>query len=178
MSAGDGFSYPEAVKITVVGNSFVAGLMALSFHGCVPKTQFEDQKTKLQEIEEKLRTAESDASKCDPNLYLQFKEQAQSLDVLMQELVDRNTELSKEVARLKALEGAQKGEESACDLRIKELERAANGKLDRTRATYEDLLREHKREQEKLAAKVQELTQKLEDARKPAKKPAPKSEKK
>src|SRR4051794_31056729 len=95
-------------------------LVTLSFGllSCVPKTQYEDQQAKLQEAQTKLKALQESSADCDKDLFLQLREQAQSLDLLTQELVDRNTELSKEVARLRVYESAQKSEGSTCDRKV------------------------------------------------------------
>src|SRR6185503_3931054 len=90
----------------------------LSLLGCVPKTQYDDQQSKLQEMQNKVRALESSSSECDKETYLQMREQSQSLDLLTQELVNRNTELSKEVARLRVFESASKNENQSCAQRM------------------------------------------------------------
>jgi len=109
---------------------------------CVPSKTFESQKAKLAETETKLREAEEHARECDPNDFIQLKEQAQSLDLLSQELVDRNTELSKEVARLRTVEAACKSEESDCQRKLDALKADFESKIERTQKSYEDLIRE------------------------------------
>jgi uncharacterized small protein (DUF1192 family) len=125
-----------------VFNSFL-GLLALPLLvGCVPKTQYDDQQTKLIEAQNRLRSLQASTAECDKDLFLQLKEQAQSLDLLTQELVERNTELSKEVARLKVFESQVKAEDQDCGRKLANEQTDCEGKLERTRATYEDLVRQ------------------------------------
>ena len=127
---------------------------------CVPKQQYEDQQTKLKVTQEKLKEAEAQALECDPNAFLQLKEQSQSLDLLTQELVDRNTELSKEVARLRTMESTCKGKDQECSDRVDTLQKEAREKEERLRRTYEDLIKELrlqvKRLEDRLDAKTAE----------------------
>lgn len=110
--------------------------------GCVPSQSYEDQKVKLKETEEKLREVEEQAKDCDPNEFIQLKEQAQSLDLLSQELVDRNTELSKEVSRLRSVETICKSDEKDCVKKLEAQKAEFEAKIERTQKTYEDLIRE------------------------------------
>lgn len=127
-------------------------MVASSFliQACVPKTQYDDQQAKLIEAQNKLRSMQASNAECDKDLFLQLKEQAQSLDLLTQELVERNTELSKEVARLKVIESQSKSEDQSCTRKLSDQSDDYEGKLDRTRTTYEDLLRELKTENNRL----------------------------
>jgi len=147
--------------------SFV--LLFLGAAACVPKQQFDDQQAKLKDAQTKLRSAEAQAQECDPNTFIQLKEQSQSLDLLTQELVDRNTELSKEVARLRSVETSCKAQEKEFISKIEALEKDSDAKADRVRRTYEDLVRE-------LRNQIKGLEEQIEAAKaKPAPKPAPKS---
>jgi len=134
-----------------------------AFSACVPKQQFDDQKSKLKETQEKLRSVEQQAQECDPNTFMQLKEQSQSLDLLTQELVDRNTELSKEVSRLRSLESACKTKDQEYGSRMEKMEADFTAKEERIRRTYDDLIKE-----------LRLQVKKLEDAQAvKAKQPAP-----
>lgn len=141
---------------------------------CVPKQQYDDQQTKLREAQEKLRSAEQQASECDPNAFMQLKEQSQSLDLLTQELVDRNTELSKEVARLRTMESSCKVKDQECSDRIDKIQQDARAKEERLRRTYEDLIKELRVQVKKLedqaskASEAPKATSKDKKAAKPA----------
>lgn len=124
--------------------------VSLGLQACVPKTQFDDQQTKLIEAQNKVRSLQASTAECDKDLFLQLKEQAQSADLLTQELVERNTELSKELARLKVVESQAKAEDQSCERKMSDQSTDYEGKLERTRTTYEDLLRELKTENTRL----------------------------
>lgn len=131
---------------------------------CVPKQDYEDQQAKLRETQDKLRSVEQQAQECDPNTFMQLKEQSQSLDLLTQELVDRNTELSKEVARLRSMETSCKTKDQDYGSKLERMEADHAAKEERLRRTYEDLIRE-----------LRGQVRKLEEAAKPkAKTKAPK----
>lgn len=131
-------------------------LFALFGFACVPKTQYEDQQAQLQEAKTQLRQLEVETQECDMDTFLQLKEQTQSLDILTQELVDRNTELSSEVSRLRAFETQARSGEFNCNERMEGLKKEYEQRLERTRRTYEDLTAELtqklKRAEEELAA--------------------------
>ncbi len=130
---------------------------------CVPKQQFDDQQTRLKETQDKLKEVEANASECDPNAFLQLKEQSQSLDLLTQELVDRNTELSKEVARLRVVETEFKAKDKDYADKTMALEKDFADKEARLRRTYEDLIKELRgqiRKLEDAAAKSKEAPKK------------------
>ena len=130
---------------------------AMSLSSCVTKGAYDNQKAQLKETQSKLREVEDRSKECDRDTFLQLKEQVQSLDILSQELVDRNTELSKEVARLKVFEASSKTENLSCDKKIEAKEGECQGKLDRVRGTYEDLVNELKSENAKLKAEIEKL---------------------
>ncbi len=125
-------------------------LAIFSMGGCVPKTQYEDQQSKLVDAQEKLRSLEASTVDCDKDMFLQLKEQAQALDLLTQELVERNTDLSKEVARLKVSESQGRAEDEACGRKLNAQSADYEGKIQRTRDTYEDLIKQLKDEVAKL----------------------------
>lgn len=142
---------------------FVAGLgLMLS---CVPKTRFEDQEAKILELQSALRAAEENSLECSPSAMIELREQAQSLDILTQEFLNRNTELSEEVARLRVYEAQVKNMNLQCEGRLNSLKQDYESKLSRTRQTYDDLVAELKKE-------VSELQKKLKSTE------APKSSKK
>lgn len=144
--------------------------LLLMTNACVPKQRFEDQEAKLRESQERLRSAEQAAQACDPNVMIQMKEQSQSLDLLTQELVDRNTELSKEVARLRSVETNCKSQDQECGQRLNQMEKDSEAKIDRTRRTYEDLIKE-------LRAQIAKLEAAAQAPAKPSKAPSSKSDK-
>lgn len=119
---------------------FIAILLGLG--SCVPKTQYEDQQSQLDEAKAKVREMQAEVQECDPDMFIQLKEQAQSLDILTQELVDRNTELAGEVSRLRAYETQVKGGNLSCEKKIQAITEDYEGRLSRTRVTYEDLIKE------------------------------------
>lgn len=133
---------------------WIAALLLMT-NACVPKQRFEDQEAKLRESQERLRSAEQAAQACDPNVMIQMKEQSQSLDLLTQELVDRNTELSKEVARLRSVETSAKSQEQECGQKLNQMEKDSEAKIERTRRTYEDLIKELRAQIAKLEAAAQ-----------------------
>jgi hypothetical protein len=118
----------------------VLGIFGLG--ACVPKQQYDDQRAKLRQAEDKLKNVEAAALECDPNLFLQMKEQTQSLDLLSQELLERNTELSKEVARLKSFETEARTKDQSCTAQLEIQAKDHGDKAERLRRTYEDLVRE------------------------------------
>jgi hypothetical protein len=117
-------------------------LVVLGLGACVPKQQYDDQRAKLRQAEDKLKNVEAAALECDPNLFLQMKEQTQSLDLLSQELLERNTELSKEVARLKSFETEAKTKDQSCTAQLATQAKDHGDKAERLRRTYEDLVKE------------------------------------
>lgn len=125
---------------------------------CVPKTQYDDQSAKLQELEERLARTQS-SEDCDKDTMIQLREQAQSLDLLSQELVDRNTELSKEVSRLQAFERDTKAKDRDCEARMADMQSSHDEQLKRTRATYEDLLKELREENRHLRESAEAVSQ-------------------
>jgi len=125
---------------------------------CVPKQQYDDQRAKLRQAEEKLKNVEAAALECDPNLFLQMKEQTQSLDLLSQELLERNTELSKEVARLKSFETEARTKDQSCSNQLEGQAKDHADKTERLRRTYEDLIRELRLEVRRLEAEVAKLS--------------------
>jgi len=112
---------------------------------------------KLNETQSKLRALEASNVECDKDAFLQLKEQAQSLDLLTQELVDRNTELSKEVARLKVFESQSKSENQTCGQKMEAAKADCDGRMERIRATDQDLINE-------LKAQIQKLKEELAKA--------------
>jgi len=114
----------------------------LALGACVPKTQYEDQQEQLQTTKAQLEEIKQAQTDCDPEAFIRLKEQAQSLDVLQQELLDRNTELSNEVARLRVLEGQSKLGSQECEGRLAEQRAAFEAQLDRVKVTYEDTINE------------------------------------
>ncbi|MBN8554768.1 MAG: hypothetical protein J0L93_04925 [Deltaproteobacteria bacterium] len=129
--------------------------MGILASACVPKTQFDDQQAKLKEVQEKLRDAEDASNVCDKNTVMQLREQAQSLDLLQQELVDRNTELSKEVARLRVFESQSKNDQTTCEKKLEEAKEAEEARVQRVRATFEDMIKELKADNQKLREALQ-----------------------
>lgn len=142
--------------------------------GCVPKTHYDDQHEKLREAQERLAQID-EAEKCDRDTLIQLREQAQSLDLLSQELVERNTELSKEVARLRTLETSTKSREMLFQKQIEEERADAEGRVERVRATYEDLIRELKMENKRLKSQLDEAEVNLQKALSANSAPAKKS---
>ena len=133
--------------------SFVSlAFCLLVFSACVPKTQYEDQQAKLDEAQMRLKSFENNTSECDKDMYLQLKEQAQSLELLNQELLDRNTELSKENSRLKASDSQVKSDNQSCDIRLEKQSKENEEKLRRARTTYDDLIKELNQELARLKA--------------------------
>ena len=135
-------------------------IMAAAIVACVPKTQYQDQQARLEEAQSKLRAIENNTSECDKDMYIQLREQAQSLELLNQELLDRNTELSKENSTLKTTHSQGKADSQSCDIRLEKQSRENDEKLRRARVTYEDLIKE-------LNLEVARLKTQLE-AKKPA----------
>ncbi len=138
--------------------NFGPPIVSFAFLGliaCVPKTEYEDQEARLRETKEKLKELEINSEHCDPDTMIQLREQAQSLDLLSQELVDRNTELSKEISRLRPLEAQMKLQDQAYRHEIEKSDTECEAKLQRTRETYEDLLKELRREIQRLKADLE-----------------------
>jgi chromosome segregation ATPase len=162
------FSLPIYLK-----TSFCMGVV-LVLSACVPKTTYQDQQEKIKQLQTKVEVMESSGVECDKDVAVQLREQVQSLDLLQQELVDRNTELSKEVARLRVVESQAKAQEAACDKKSQDLREEGDGKMQRTRATYEDLIKELKAENQKLRDQLAAI-QAAAEAAKTVKKPAPRS---
>lgn len=124
---------------------------------CVPKTQYEDQQTKLKETQAALREMEHTNQECNPNTFLELKEQAQSLDILTQELLERNTELSEEVSRLRLYESQVKNQDLGCEKRLVEQREEYEARLSRTRQTYEDLLADIRKQNDQLESELRQL---------------------
>lgn len=171
---------------TMLKNFCLAGVFGLIFvlGACVPKTQYEDQQEQLQTTKAQLDEIKQVQTGCDPEAYVRLKEQAQSLDVLQQELLDRNTELSNEVARLRLLEGQSKLGNQDCENRLSDQRSEFEAQLGRVKATYEDTIKElrtqiSEREAEIASLKASQASRapKPEEAQKKAvkKKTAPKS---
>jgi len=137
---------------------------------CVPKTTYQDQEAKLKDSEAQLKSLEQTQEVCDPDTMIQLREQTQSLDVLTQELVERNTQLSNEVGRLRPFEARFRDQEMQCKKQGDEIRNSFEGQLQRTKATYEDLIKE-------LESRAKKLEEELEakKAEKP-KKPSAKAE--
>lgn len=152
---------------------FAISVLSIFAISCVPKTEYQNQQSKLEQAEAQIKELADQADQCDPDTFLQLQEQAQSLDILQQELIDRNTQLSDEVARLRVYESQVKGADLSCDKRINDLKEQYEGRLDRTKATYEDLIQEQKNKLEEANSKITELELSLK-----AKKVAPKTVKK
>ncbi|TVQ78802.1 MAG: hypothetical protein EA369_05980 [Bradymonadales bacterium] len=114
------------------------GLAGLS--ACVPKTSYEDKLSELERLQAERRAQEWDAGECRPETLANLREHIRSLDILSQELVDRNTELSQEVARLRTLETERGRASLDCDRRLREQATDYEQQLERTRATYEDMI--------------------------------------
>jgi predicted nuclease with TOPRIM domain len=127
----------------------------LSQMACVPKAQFEDQQAKILALESALKTVEEGSLECNPSALIELREQAQSLDILTQEFLNRNTELSEEVARLRVYEAQVKNSNLQCDERLNSLRQDYESRLSRTRKTFEDLVSELRKEISELNAKVQ-----------------------
>lgn len=144
-------------------------ILVMAAFACVPKTQFIEQEEELKDAQAKIKALEATKSECDPNTLAELREQTQSLDILQQELVDRNTELAEEVARLRAYESQVKSGNLSCESKLNALERDYEGRLLRTKATYEDLIQDYKAQ---IAEKNAELAtyKKASEAKKPAKK--------
>lgn len=136
-------------------NIILTAAIAGFFAGCVPKTHFEDQQAKLKEAQAKLDSLANDSSECDKDTFMQLREQAQSLELLNQELLGRNTELAKENSRLKVVDSQSRAEESVCDRRLQERDREWEGKLSRTKETFDDLVKELKAEINRLKADLE-----------------------
>ncbi len=124
--------------------------LVLSVVGCVPKTQYDDQQSRLDEAQAKLKAFENNTAECDKDTFMQLREQAQSMELLNQELLSRNTELSKEIARLKVSDSQSRAEDLTCSRRMESQAREFEEKLSRTQATYEDLVRDLKLQVEQL----------------------------
>lgn len=131
------------------------GLLGLV--GCVPKTQYDDQQVKLREAQAALRQLEQNTLECNPNTLLELREQTQSLDILTQELLNRNTELSEEVARLRVYESQVKNQSFSCDKRLAQAQEENEAKLARTRKTYEDLVADLRKQISQLEAELKLL---------------------
>ena len=148
----------------ISGFRFAGLAVILACFGCVPALQYDDQQDKLRNAQEKIKEMELSSQECDRSVFIQMKEQAQSLDLLSQELVDRNTELSKEVARLRPLEISAKTQEQAQERKLQEEKASCEARVERTRVTYEDRIKdlksEIKRLTEALEAKEAELAKK------------------
>ena len=118
--------------------------------GCVPKTQFQSQNQQLAEANATISELQEAQRDCDPDSFLELQEQVQNLDLLQQELIDRNTSLAEEVARLRIYEAQVKAGEVSCDQREKEVREDYEARLSRTRETYEDLIEDLKKQIEEL----------------------------
>lgn len=124
----------------------------------------------MKDSEAQLKSLEQTQEVCDPDTMIQLREQTQSLDVLTQELVERNTQLSNEVGRLRPFEARFRDQEMQCKKQGDEIRNSFEGQLQRTKATYEDLIKE-------LESRAKKLEEELEakKAEKP-KKPSAKAE--
>lgn len=138
--------------------------LVIGLSACVPKTTFQDQEAKLKDSEAQVKSLEQNQDVCDPDTMIQLREQTQSLDVLTQELVERNTQLSNEVGRLRPFEARFRDQEMQCKKQGDEIRSSFEGQLQRTKATYEDLIKEleakNKKLQEELDAKKAERPKK------------------
>jgi len=110
--------------------------------GCVPKTSYEDKLAELEALQSERRAQQWEAGDCNPELLSELREQIQSLDHLSQELIDRNTELSREVARLRRREAEAGRQGLECSARLQRQAENYEGQLERTRTTYEDMIEE------------------------------------
>lgn len=151
--------------LIIIGGAFIG----FSVMGCVPSTQYKDSQERIRELQTKVDTMETSSTDCDRDVAIQLREQVQSLDLLQQELVDRNTELSKEVARLKVVESQTKTQAAECEKQIHDALSDGEGKLQRTRATYEDLIKEQKEEIRRLREQLAAAQQATEAAKTPKK---------
>jgi|GEM_PF-5923042 len=115
-------------------------VLVLALVACVPKTQYEDQQQELTETKAELKNMKQTKAGCDPDAYLEMKNQAQSLDILQQELIDRNTQLAQEVARLRVYETEVKNGDLTCDKKMDALRQDFEDQLKRTRETDQDLI--------------------------------------
>lgn len=113
---------------------------------CVPKTQYDDQKAKTQELQRELRRTQAASEECDIETFLEMQEQARALDTVTQELMARNTELANEVTDLREYEVQAKRAERNCKRKTQELEEEHSAELKRVRETYEDLVEELRQE--------------------------------
>ena len=89
--------------------------ISLFFSACVPKTEYDDRQDELAQTQAELDATKEQSITCDANTIMQLREQAQSLDLLSQELIERNTRVSKEVARLKVFEGIANNAAQVCE---------------------------------------------------------------
>ena len=144
----------------------MAGVVCAA-HACVPKTEYDDQRAKLHQIQEKLKALEAARENCNPDLYLELRDQIQSLDILTQELIDRNTVLSQEVARLKVYEGGAAKEKQECEGALSDKDKECEYKFSRTRATYNDFVIDLQKEIEYLKKKIETLKNEKQAVKKP-----------
>lgn len=114
----------------------------MSLNACVPKAQYQEQEDELQDTKAQLKSLEQTQTECDPDTFLQLKEQAQSLDILQQELLDRNTELSEEVARLRVYEAQAKSQDMSCGKKLEDQASEYEAQISRTKETYDDLIKD------------------------------------
>jgi len=118
--------------------------VGLAFGGlaCVPKTSYEDKLAELESLQAEMRSHQWEAGDCNPQTLSELKAHIQSLDVLSQELIDRNTELSREVARLRTREAELGRQDLNCNQRLEQQAAQFEEQLARTRRTYEDMVEE------------------------------------
>ena len=141
-------------------------IVAFLFAGCVAKTYYDDQEVKLEAAEVQLDAYKEANLKCDTATLVEYREQTQSLDMLAQELLQKNAKLSREVARLTVVEGSVKAEATKCNAQIGAKDAEWEAKLARTRATFEDLLAEKKKEILKLRQSLKKAENKLKGKKK------------
>lgn len=110
---------------------------------------------------------------CDPSTLIQLKEQVQSLDILQEELIERNTQLSEELAQLKEFELKARSDMKTCDERVREAESRHQQVLERTRKTYEDLIADLRLQLADKEATIRSLGR-PDSSPAPQKKPVPK----
>lgn len=153
-------SKPLNLQKNSLGSLLAIALLTI-LSACVPKTEYEDQATRLKDAETQVKVLEQNTQECDPDTFIQLKEQTQSLDVLTQELVERNTALSNEVARLRPYEAKFRELELQSAKQSQEVRQGMEAQVERTKRTYEDLIAE-------LEKKVKRLEEQLAAAKKPA----------
>jgi hypothetical protein len=128
-------------------------LLALSLGACVPKATYEDKLAELERLKTERASAEWDGSECNTQSFTALQDQVKSLDVLSQELVDRNTELSEEVARLRRQEAERGRQGLDCQERLRKQAADYEQQLERTRLTYEDMVDELRKQLQRQQAR-------------------------